>query len=55
MYVEINRAPDDLFLLINSPEPKTQLSFFDQNMSVAFCRCRRNTFTFSSFFPELLD
>lgn len=48
----INRTPDDLFLLINSPEPKTQLTFFDQNMSVASCRCRRNTFTFSSFFPR---
>ena len=49
--------------LFSSPEPKAQVSFSDQNLSVVrrcrlcrccCCRCRRKLFTFSSSSPEPL-
>ena len=47
-------------MLLSSPEPKAQVSFSDQNLSVVrrrcCCRCRRyrKLFTFSSSSPEPL-
>ena len=46
-------------MLFSSPEPKAQVSFSDQNLSVVRrcrrrCRCRRKLFTFSSSSPEPL-
>ena len=45
-------------LFFSSPEPKAQVSFSDQNLSVVCrlccCRCRRKLFTFSSSSPEPL-
>ena len=47
------------FYLFSSPEPKAQVNFSDQNMSVVRrrCRCRRcfKLFTFSFSSPESLD
>ena len=55
--------------IFSSPEPKAQVSFSDQNLSVIRrcrrrcrrcrrrcrrCRCRRKLFTFSSSSPEAL-
>ena len=50
---------NDTFSVFSSPEPKAQVSFSDQNLSVVrrrrCCRhCRRKIFTFSSFSPEPL-
>ena len=45
-------------LIFSSPEPKAQVSFSDQNLSVVRRRCRccrcRKLFTFSSSSPEPL-
>ena len=43
-------------MIISSPEPKAQVSFSDQNLSVVRRRCRRccQLFTFSSSSPEPL-
>ena len=48
---------DYVYFLFSSPEPKAQVSFSDQNLSVVRrCRrCRRKLFTFSSSSPEPLD
>ena len=44
--------------VFSSPEPKAQVTFTNQNLSVVrhrrFCRCRRKLFTFSSSSPEPL-
>ena len=47
-------------MILNTNEPKAQVSFSDQNLSVVSYRCRRcrrrrrKLFTFSSSSPELL-
>ena len=52
-------SPDFNFRVFSSPEPKAQVSFSDQNLSVVRrcrrrrCRCRRKLFIFSSS-PEPL-
>ena len=48
-----------IFCVFSSPEPKAQVSFSDQNLSVVrrLCPCRqrcRKLFTFSSSSPEPL-
>ena len=40
-------------MVLSSPEPKAQMSFSDQNLSVVR-RCRRKLFTFSSSTPDSL-
>ena len=54
--------PNAITTCFSSPEPKAQMSFSDQNLSVVRrrrsrcrrCRCHRKLFTFSSSSPEPL-